>query len=210
MARARLSESRAAFTLAQLRWDGDWDPPHAYRRFLRALRERAGVDAALERRVVRARDQELGRDPLIYLTGHGELRFSDAEVRSLADFVARGGTLLIERCCDAEAFDKSARGLAARIAPGGALREVGPDHPVYRAGSRIGPLDMAVSHGAATYRPKRPALFEARLGGRPAVLYLPEDVGCGWSGFEGGRTCAVRERDALRWSVNVFLYALGS
>jgi uncharacterized protein YegL len=201
---------KEAFTFVQLRYGGDWDPPHAHKRFLRALRERAGVDVALERRVVKAKDADLFREPLLYITGHGELRLDGEEEKRLQEYIARGGTILIERCCDGEAFDKSARSLIARLAPNAPLRECGADHPVFKTGGRIDALDHAKAHGTGEYVKKRPQLFEAAQAGRPLVIYSPTDLGCGWSGFEGGRSCALRESDALRLSVNVILYALGN
>lgn len=210
LGRARRGTDKEAFTLVQLRYGGDWDPPHAHRRLLRALRERAGVDVALERRVVRAKEPELLREPLLYVTGHGELRLETDEEKHLESYLAHGGTIVIERCCDGEAFDRSARALIARLAPNAPLRECGADHPVFKTGGRIDVLDHVKAHGTGDYVKKRPVILEAARAGRPLLLYSPTDLGCGWSGFEGGRSCALREGDALRLSVNVILYALGN
>ena len=65
--------AEATFVLQQLQHAGDWDPPHHSARLLRALRERAGVDTAAERRVVKPLDDALGKEPLLYVTGHGKL-----------------------------------------------------------------------------------------------------------------------------------------
>jgi hypothetical protein len=198
------------FVFQQLRYEGDWDPPHATRRLLRALRERAGVDCAPERRVVLATDESLQKEPFLYVTGHGVVKLTADEETRIKTFLEKGGTLLLERCCDSELFDRSARELARRLT-GRELERVAEDHPVYRTGSSIDLLEHTRVHGGHDYVPRRPELLEVRdAHGRPQVLYSPLDLGCGWSGLEAGKSCALRERDALRWTVNIILYVLST
>ena len=200
----------AAFVLDQLQHDGDWDPPHHSTRLLRALRERAGVDTAAERRTVKPLDEALDREPLLYVTGHGALAFTQEEEAHLKRYVAQGGTILIERCCDGEPFDQSARALAHRLA-GKDLIEVGPDHPVYRSGSEIATLEHTTAHGSQSFAARRPVLLVAADDkGRPLVVYSPTDLGCGWSGVSGGKSCALSERDALRWTINILLWIMST
>lgn len=200
----------AAFVLAQLQHEGDWDPPHHSARLLRALRERAGLEVVAERRVVRALDDKLLDEPLVYVTGHGELHLAPEEEARLRGYVERGGTVLLERCCDGAAFDASARALGRRLA-GRELVPVPATHPVYRAGSEIASLEHAVEHGSGTYAPRRPELLVAEDDrGRPLVVYSPLDLGCGWSGVEGGKSCALRESDALKWTINVLLWLVAT
>jgi hypothetical protein len=202
--------AQGAFVFQQLRYEGDWDPPHATRRLLRALRERAGVDCAPERRVVRATDDALLREPILYITGHGTVKLSVEDETHLETFLGKGGTILFERCCDSELFDRSARDIARRLT-GRELAPVGLDHPVFRAGSTIDLLEHVKEHGGHDYVLRRPELLEvADVRGRPSILYSPADLGCGWSGLEAGKSCALRERDALRWTVNILLYVLST
>jgi uncharacterized protein YegL len=201
---------QGAFVFQQLRWDGDWDPPHASKRLLRTLRERAGIDCPPERRVVRAGDEALQREPLLYVTGHGAVKLTESEEGRLKAFLERGGTILFERCCDGEAFDESVKALARRLT-GQELKAVPKSHPVYRTGSPIDELEHTKVHGGHDYVLRRPELLEIRdAQGHPSVLYSPLDLGCGWSGLEAGRSCALRERDALRWTVNILLYVLST
>jgi len=206
------SETRPtnAFVFQQLRWDGDWDPPHATKRLLRTLKELAGIDCAPERRVVRATDDALLREPFLYVTGHGNVKLTPAEEKRLATFVERGGTILFERCCDGEGFDTSVKELAKRLT-GKELAAIGPGHPVFSAGGTIDEIDHAIEHGAHEYVRRPPTLLEIRdERGRPKILYSPDDLGCGWSGLEAGKSCALRERDALRWTVNIIIYILST
>ncbi len=202
--------AEGGFVFQQLHYEGDWDPPHATRRLLRALRERAGVDCAPERRVVRATDETLLKEPFLYITGHGAVKLSDEEAGRLKTFLEKGGTILLERCCDSELFDRSARELARRLS-GRDLEPVPESHPVYRAGSAIDLLEHTRVHGGHDYVMRRPELLEVKdAHGRPSILYSPSDLGCGWSGLEAGKSCALRERDALRWTVNILLYVLST
>jgi hypothetical protein len=202
--------SEGGFVLNQLQHAGDWDPPHHSARLLRALRDRASVDARAERRVVKVGDEALEREPLLYVTGHGMLGFTQEEEETLKKYVDRGGTILIERCCDGEAFDKSARALARRLS-GVELAVVGSDHAVYRAGGLIDALDHTREHGGHDYVARRPVLLVAAdARGRPRVVYSPTDLGCGWSGFSSGKSCALREADALKWTINILLWILST
>lgn len=199
-----------AFVFQQLRYDGDWDPPHAHKRLLRTLRERAAIDCSLDRKVVRATDEALLKEPLLYVTGHGAVKLSDDDEAHLKTFVEKGGTLLFERCCDSDLFDKSAKELARRLT-GKELEAAPEDHAVYRTGATLTSLEHTKEHGGHDYVGKRPLLYEVKdARGRPSVLYSPLDLGCGWSGLEAGKSCALRERDALRWTVNVLLYVLST
>ena len=66
-------------------------------------------------------------------------------------------------------------------------------------------------HGGHDYVARRPVLLVAAdERGRPLVVYSPTDLGCGWSGVEGGKSCALRERDALKWTVNILLWILST
>jgi len=202
--------SDGAFVLQQLRYDGDWDPPHAHKRLLRALRERAGIDCSPDRRVVRATEEALQREPFLYVTGHGAVKLSEDDEARLKAFVEKGGTILFERCCDSDTFDKSVKELAKRLT-GKELAPVSAEHAVYRSGAAIAELDHTREHGGHDYVARRPILLEvADARGKPQVLYSPVDLGCGWSGLEAGKSCALRERDALRWTVNIILYVLST
>ena len=46
------------------------------------------------------------------------------------------------------------------------------------------------------------------VSGRLAVIYSPDDLGCGWRTGKFARPCNLHDDDALKLSVNAFVHAL--
>ncbi|HUW57697.1 MAG TPA: DUF4159 domain-containing protein [Planctomycetota bacterium] len=115
------------------------------------------------------------RVPILWISGHDPLNFSDAEKAKLKAYVERGGTLLGEACCSKKAFDDSFRKLLASLWPGSELREIRKDHPIY-----TDPRPLR------TLRPKILGLASDGGQGRFSVLYLPNGISCQWE--RGGST----------------------
>src|SRR6266581_3989488 len=83
----------ASLTIGRLHYDGggDWYAnPSALPNLLTALRERTTLPVAERERVVTLTGPELWDVPYIYMTGHGNVRFSDDEVRILRRWLEQG------------------------------------------------------------------------------------------------------------------------
>jgi hypothetical protein len=141
------------------------------------------------------------RYPFLYMTGHGNVRFSEEEVRLLRRYLLGGGFLHVD---DNYGLDESFRREIRRVFPDRELQELprrircsacstscrGPaeDPPSTRASRR---RRSASSTGAARAVLQLRVGSRQRLGGRGPARHPPE----------------LREA-ALRMGVNLFLYAL--
>src|SRR2546426_3561702 len=82
----------ASLTIGRLHYDGggDWYAnPSSLPNLLTALRERTALQVAERERVVTLAGPELWDVPYIYMTGHGNVRFSDEELKILRRYLER-------------------------------------------------------------------------------------------------------------------------
>ena len=114
----------ASLTIGRLHYDGggDWYAnPSSLPNLLTALRERTTLPVADRERVVTLTGPELWDVPYIYMTGHGNVHFSDVELRTLRRYLEQGGFLHAD---DNYGMDKSFRREIARVFPDHPLVEV--------------------------------------------------------------------------------------
>src|SRR5205823_9533950 len=122
---------RTSLTIGRLHYDGggDWYAnPSALPNLLTAVRERTTLPVAERERVVTLSGPELWDVPFIYMTGHGNVHFSDVELRNLRRYLEQGGFLHAD---DNYGMDKSFRREIARVFPDHPLVEVPLTHPIY-------------------------------------------------------------------------------
>ena len=192
-------------TVARLQYDGggDWYAnPSSLPNLLRAIRERAGIPVADRAATVRPTDPELRSYPYLYLTGHGNIRLSDADVRALRRHLTSGGFLHAD---DNYGLDGSFRREIRRVFPDAELVPVPPDHPVYHLRYDF-PEGLPKIHEHDGEPAVGLGIFHQ---GRLVVFYsYQSDLGDGWEDAEvHGDPPELREA-ALRMGVNLFLFAL--
>ena len=76
----------AVMTVGRLHYDGggDWYAnPSSLPNLLEAIRARTRIRVAPEERVVTLRDDDLWNLPYLYMTGHGNVRWSDDDLATL-------------------------------------------------------------------------------------------------------------------------------
>jgi hypothetical protein len=192
-------------TIAQLQYGGggDWySNPSGLPNLLRELRARTGLPVASTPGRVQLTDPELWRYPYLYLTGHGNVRFTEEEVRILRDYLLAGGFLHAD---DNYGLDESFRREIARVFPARPLVELTAEHPVFRAHYTLAEgLPKIHEHDG-----KPAQAFGIARDGRLMVFYSFEaDLGNGWEDEAvHGNPPEVREL-AFRMGVNLFMYAL--
>lgn len=196
----------ALMTIGRLHYDGggDWYAnPSSLPNLLEAIRTRTRLRVAAEERVVTLRDDELWNLPYLYMTGHGNVRWSDEDLVTLRRWLRQGGFLHAD---DNYGMDASLRRELARLFPGEELVEVPRDHPIYRLVYDF-PRGLPKIHE----HDKKPAQgFGIFLDGRLAVFYsYQSDLGDGWEDPEVHRDPAEKREAALRMGVNLFAYAVG-
>jgi len=81
------------FTIARVQYGGggDWySDPSSLTNLLAAVNERTNIRAAPREAVVKITDPELFEHPYLYMTGHGNIHFTDDEVKILRTYFAAG------------------------------------------------------------------------------------------------------------------------
>jgi hypothetical protein len=193
-------------TIGRVHYDGggDWYAnPSSLPNLLEAIRERTGIPVAERERAVRLSDPELWRLPYLYLTGHGNIAFSDTDVATLRRWLLRGGFLHAD---DNYGLDASFRREIARVFPEHELVEVPLDHPIYRV---IYPFPDGVPK-IHVHDGKPAQGFGIFLDGRLAVYYTYQtDLGDGWEDPAVHHDPPELREAALRMGVNLFAYAMG-
>lgn len=193
-----------SLTIARLRYDpGDWyGNPTSLPNLLRFVREELGLPTADREAIVRATDPALGRYPLLYLTGHGEIRLSDEEVAALRRYLTWGGFLHAD---DNFGIDPTLRREIARIFPDEPLVELPHDHPIYRTPFPF-PQGLPKVHEHSGGPPRGYGVYHD---GRLVLFYsFNTDLGDGWEDAEVHGDPEPVRRKALEMGANVFLYAL--
>jgi len=191
-------------TIARLRYGpGDWyGNPTSLPNLLAFVREELSLPTAAREAVVTATDPELARYPLLYLTGHGEIRLSEAEVRALRAYLVNGGFLHAD---DNFGIDSTLRREIARVFPDDPLVELPAEHPIYRAAFAMASgLPKVHEHGGGP-----PRGYGVYHDGRLVIFYsFNTDLGDGWEDAEVHDDPPAIRRAALEMGANVFVYAL--
>ena len=199
-------QAQSSLTIGRLHYDGggDWYAnPSSLPNLLSALSTRTILPMAVREKVVTLTDADLWQVPYLYMTGHGNVRWSDAELATLRRFLQQGGFLHAD---DNYGMDRSIRRELARLFPDRPLVEVPLDHPIYHL-----VYDFPKGIPKIHEHDGKPAQgFGIFLDGRLVVYYsYQSDLGDGWEDFEVHRDPPEKHEAALRMGVNLFVYAVG-
>ncbi|MFO7675968.1 MAG: DUF4159 domain-containing protein [bacterium] len=187
--------------IARLKYGGggDWyNDPDAIPNLAREVNRRAAVRLAEEEAQVSLLDEKLYNYPFLFMTGHGNVSFSDEEILRLRGFLEAGGFLYAD---DDYGMDESFRREMARVLPQSAMVELPADHPIFHSFYRF-PDGLPKIH---EHEEGPPRAFGMYLGGVLAVLYtFNSNISDGWSDVHDNPP-EVREQ-AYRIGVNIVVY----
>lgn len=154
---------------------------------LKATWQVVGVDETVE---------SMLEAPILYVSGHGEIKFTDAQREKLRQFCERGGTIIADACCSDKLFDAAFREEMKKMFPDSSLEKLTEEHPVYLRPHKITEEKNLVWEGVT-------------FGCRVAVLYSQKDLSCPWDGNVHDKEVSLDETSALRIGVNAAAYAMG-
>ncbi|MFM8568966.1 MAG: DUF4159 domain-containing protein, partial [Candidatus Kapaibacterium sp.] len=141
--------------------------------------------------------------PILFLTGHGTVSFTDAEAGRLRSYLENGGFLYVD---DDYGLDASIRKELKKVFPRQELRELPFSHPVFHAHFDF-PGGVPKTHEHDAKVPQTFALFD---GDRVCVLYTFEsNPSDGWADPEVHGDPQNKRLEALRFGTNIVVYALG-
>ena len=208
-AAARVSPGAPArLTIARLQYGGggDWyTDPSSLPNLLEAIAKRTSLNVERTEARVTVMDDRLWDYPYLFVTGHGNIHFTDQEVARLREYVLRGGFLHVD---DNYGMDESFRREIKRIFPDRPLVDVPLSHPIYHV-----VYDMPKGIPKIMEHDAKPAQgLGIFIGDRLALYYSYQtDLSDGWEGpeVEDEVTPAMHEA-ALRMGINLFVYAVTS
>ena len=194
-------------TIARLQYDGggDWYAnPSSLPNLLAAIRERTSLPVEATEARVTITDDRLWDYPFLHMTGHGNVKFSDEDVKRLREYLERGGFLHAD---DNYGLDESFRREMKRVFPDRELVDVPLSHPIYHL-----VYDFPKGIPKIHEHDGKPARgFGIFLGDRLAVYYsYSSDLGNGWEDTATYHDPPALHEAALRMGVNLFVYAVTS
>ncbi|MEO0082510.1 MAG: DUF4159 domain-containing protein [candidate division WOR-3 bacterium] len=198
-----LAQTTVGFQIARLEYSGggDWyNDPDAVPNLCRELGRRTNISTELEEARVKLTDDRLYNYPFLFMTGHGNISFSEEEVKRLRHFLESGGFLYAD---DDYGMDESFRREMAKVLPQSELVELPFDHPIYH---QLYDFDSGPPKIHEHYEGP-PRGFGIYLGGRMVVYYTyNSNVSDGWTEAHNDPP-DVREQ-AFRMGVNIVCYFL--
>ncbi|HTJ23009.1 MAG TPA: DUF4159 domain-containing protein [Gemmatimonadaceae bacterium] len=187
---------------------GDWDSaPLLPANIIDTIARYTEITVAPTGVVVALSDVRMLRYPLLYLTGHLPVRFSDAERANVRRFVERGGLLFVDdHNHDVDGiFHKTATEEIARTV--GPLAELPNDHPLYSAFFKFdGPPTTSHELNGWGDNLVHKHLLASMRGNRIGVLYSNKDYSSEWNYHPD--TKRFMSVDNTRFAVNLIVYAL--
>jgi len=205
--RAQPSEpaSPSAVTVARLRYDGggNWywgrSALGSLHKFIEENTRISIRDAEVN---LKATDADLFKYPFLFLTGHGNIVFSEEEVAALRSYLETGGFLFAN---DSYGLANSIRREMKKIFPDREFTELPFSHPVYHARFDF-PNGLPKIH---KHDEKPPQGFGISIGDRLCVFFAYEsDIGDGWEDAEVYNDPPEKREAALRMGANLVTYAL--
>lgn len=193
----------ALFPLARVQYDGggDWyNDPDVLVNLAREARMRFSIDVDTVQAVVRLDDPRLMDYPFLYLTGHGNIFFSEGEAANLRKYLENGGFLYAD---DDYGMDEAFRREMRKVFPDAVWVEVPLDHPLFH-GAYDFPQGLPKIH---EHYPGPPKAWAIVYRGRVVVFYTYNtNISDGWTPSHGDPP--QKREEAIRMGLNILIYAL--
>lgn len=194
------------YKMAKLKYNGggDW---YANRTALPNLidfcNKNLRTNFATQEDIVEVGSKDIFNYPFVYLTGHGNVVFSDAEASNLRRYLIGGGFLHID---DNYGLDKFIRTEMKKVFPELSFVELPPNHSIYNQKFKF-PNGLPKIHEHDGKPAKGYALMWE---GRMVCYYTFEcDLGNGWEDFGTYPDDTQEKRsNALKMGANLIQYAL--
>jgi hypothetical protein len=194
------------FSIARLKYGGggDWyEDRTSLTNLLKALGERTSIPVAAEKEaVVEPGAAAIFQYPFVFACGHGNIKFTDAEIRNLRLYFESGGFLWVD---DDFGLDASFRREMKRVFPDAPLIELPFSHPIYHQLYDFPHgLPKIHEHDGGPARG-----FGIVHGGRLVVFYsFDTDLGDGLEDEEIHHDPPDKREAALRMALNIVHFAL--
>ena len=202
---AQTGRIESQFRIARLKYagGGDWyNDPSAEVNLLTFAHRTAGLDADPKYEFVEIGSDNFFTYPFLFMTGHGNIAFSEYEVRRLRDYLEHGGFLYAD---DDYGMDKPFRREIKRVFPDAELVELPFSYGLYHCQFDF-PNGPPKTH---EHDNKPPQGFGIFLKGRLVVYYTYEsNPSDGWADPDVHKDPEDKRTEALRFGTNILVWAL--
>ena len=193
------------FSIARVNYGGggDWYcDPSSIPNLLSYLTKNTSIKATDEEYRIKLNTKEMRGHPYLYITGHGNIRFTDEEIIDLREYLLEGGFLHTD---DNYGLNTSFRREMKRVFPDRDFVELPHDHEVFHSYFDM-PNGLPKIH---EHDGKPPQLFALYNEDRVMVIYSFEsDLGDGWEDEEVHNNPPELRTAALQMGVNIIYFAL--
>ena len=199
------SRIESQFRIGRLKYSGggDWyNDPSADVNLLRFVRQETGIDTDPRYEFVDLSNDKLFSYPFLFLTGHGNIVFSDFEVQRLREYLLAGGFLYAD---DDYGLDKAFRRELRKVFPDQEFVELPFSFGLYHSQFEF-PNGVPKTHEHDKKPPQGFGLFSQ---GRLIVYYTYEsNPSDGWADPEIHGDPESTRLQALRFGTNIVVWAL--
>ncbi len=180
---------------------GDWYAnPTALPNLIRFCNENLGTKIHEKPETVEAKSTDLFSYPIVFMTGHGNVFFSEKSSENLREYLLGGGFLHIS---DNYGLDPYIRQEMKKVFPDLEFQEVPDDHPIFEQTYTFDGLPKIHDHDA-----KRPQGFGIFYQGRLLCFYDYEsDLSDGWEDEAVHKDPPEVRLKALQMGANIIEYA---
>jgi hypothetical protein len=195
----------SAFSIARMKYagGGDWyNDPSAEVNLLTYVRRTTGIATDPRYRFVDIATDDIFASPFLFLTGHGNIAFTDAEVVRLRTYLDNGGFLYAD---DDYGMDRAFRREMKKVYPEQDMAELPFMHGIYHCRFDF-PSGPPKTHEHDNKPPRGYGLFSH---GRLAVFYTYEsNPSDGWADPDVHKDPESKRDEALRFGTNIVVWAL--
>jgi hypothetical protein len=179
---------------------GDWYAnPTSVPNLIKYCNSHIQTTIAEKPQTVEINSKELFNYPMVFMTGHGNVYFTDEDAKNLRNYLIGGGFLEIS---DNYGLDQYIRTELKKVFPELKLREIPHDHPIYHQSFTFESLPKIHEHNG------KPAQgFGIFHNGRLVVFYDYEsDLSDGWEDETVHNDPTVIRLNALKMGANIIEY----
>jgi hypothetical protein len=198
----------SVFKIVRLKYagGGDWyNDPSAEINMMDYLKKNTTIDIDESKFYsVDISSDEIFDYPFILITGHGNINFSDSEVKRLRSYLDKGGFLYAD---DDYGMDVSFRREMKKVFPDQEMKELPFDHKIYNSHYSF-PKGLPKIH---EHDGKPPQGFGYFVNGRLCVYYTYEtNISDGWADPREHEDPPEKREEAFKMGTNVIIYVLSN
>ena len=203
-----INKLSSSFKIVRLKYSGggDWyNDPSAEVNMMDYLKKNTviGVDES-KFYSVDINSDDIFNFPFILITGHGNISFSDTEVKRLRQYLERGGFLYAD---DDYGMDKAFRREIEKVFPDQKMQELPFDHKIYNSHFSF-PAGLPKIH---EHDAKPPQGFGYYLNGRLCVYYTYEtNISDGWAEPREHEDPPEKREESFKMGTNIIVYVLNN